>query len=223
MRPDAYVACEGPYLVQVRDPAINPPNLAAVQEVSAGIYRVALNVTVPDVELWVDDIRLSQPVSQTGLAGSVDARLTASDVGSIAASYIKQNGQFRQINQDPTYRGSDAFQLGSNVQLDRFLPASFGLAIPLTVTYARTGDQPRAAQWHRSPWRVAAGTQAARIVECHLLTLAPADRARHQLDHPGFLDPLSIAASRTAGTESDRSVERRGERLRRESLTISCR
>ena len=38
--PKAYVACEGPYLVHLADPGINPPNLAAVQEISAGIYRV---------------------------------------------------------------------------------------------------------------------------------------------------------------------------------------
>ncbi len=139
---DAYVACEGPYIVNVRDPAVNPPNLAAVQEVSAGIYRVAQNVSATESELWVDDIRLSQPVSQTGLAGSVDARLTASDVGSFAVAYVKQNGQFRQINQDPTYRGTDVLQLASNVRLDRFLPASFGLAMPFTVTYARTGTNP---------------------------------------------------------------------------------
>jgi len=80
----AYVACEGPYLVHVRDPGINPPNLAAVQEVAAGIYRVAQNVTTDAAELWVDDIRLSEPVSQTGTAASVDARLTASDVGSFS-------------------------------------------------------------------------------------------------------------------------------------------
>ena len=38
---NAYVACEGPYLVHLADPGINPPNLAAVQEISAGLYRSA--------------------------------------------------------------------------------------------------------------------------------------------------------------------------------------
>src|SRR4029453_8487052 len=61
--PLAYVACEGPYVVHLTDPGINPPNLASVQELSAGIYRVGSAVTVPLVELWVDDIRLSDPVS----------------------------------------------------------------------------------------------------------------------------------------------------------------
>jgi len=197
--PDAYVACEGPYLVNVRDPAVNPPNLAAVQEISAGIYRVALNVTIPEAELWVDDVRLSQPVSQTGLAASVDARLTASDVGSIAVAYIRQNGQFRQINQDPTYRGSTVFQLGSNLRLDRFLPTSLGLAVPLTITYARTGITPDLL---RGTDLRAAALPGLRKPESWSATYSLSIRR----DVPGtnwitrgFADPLSIAASRTRG------------------------
>ena len=58
--PGAYVACDGPYLVHVADPGVNPPNLAAVQEIAAGIYRVGQNVTTPESELWVDDVRLDQ-------------------------------------------------------------------------------------------------------------------------------------------------------------------
>ena len=38
----AYVLCDGPYLVYIEDPAVNPPNLAQVQEIAAGIYRVGL-------------------------------------------------------------------------------------------------------------------------------------------------------------------------------------
>src|SRR6185295_2738645 len=139
---DAYVACDGPYLVHVRDPGINPPNLAAVQEISAGIYRVAENITAPEFELWVDDIRVSDPVARAGVASSVDARLAAADVGSFAVSYIRQNGQFRQLNQDPSYQGSNALQMSANVRLERFLPASLGLAVPLTVTHANTAVQP---------------------------------------------------------------------------------
>jgi hypothetical protein len=138
----AYVACEGPYLVHVRDPGINPPNLAAVQEVSAGIYRVGQTVTTDAVELWVDDIRLIDPVSQTGTAASVDARLAASDVGSFTMAYVRQNGQFRQINEAPSYQGSNVMQLAGNLRLDRFLPRGLGLVIPVTVNYGRTSVDP---------------------------------------------------------------------------------
>ncbi len=138
----AYVACEGPYLVHVADPGVNPPNLAAVQEISAGIYRVGQTVTTEEAELWVDDIRLTDPVSQTGTAASVDARLVASDVAALSVAFIKQNGQFRQINQDPSYLGTDVLQMGGNLRLERFLPTNLGLAVPVTVAYARTATNP---------------------------------------------------------------------------------
>jgi hypothetical protein len=139
---NAYVACEGPYLVHLADPGINPPNLAAVQEVSAGIYRVGAAVTLPEAELWVDDIRLSSPVSQVGRAMAMDARLIASDVGAVTASFVRKDGQFHQLNQDPSYRATGALELATNWRLDRFLPTSLGLAVPLTVTYSRSDVNP---------------------------------------------------------------------------------
>jgi hypothetical protein len=137
-----YVACQGPYLVYTADPGVNPPNLAAMQEVSAGIYRTGSSVVLSEAELWVDDIRLGSPVSEIGTALALDARLVASDVGNISVSYVQQNGQFRQINQDPTYRGTGTFQLNAGWQLDRFLPKSLGLSIPLNVTYNRASVNP---------------------------------------------------------------------------------
>ena len=52
--------------------------------------------TVPEAELWIDDIRLASPVSEPGTALALDARLAASDVGTFNASYTCQNGQFRR-------------------------------------------------------------------------------------------------------------------------------
>ena len=216
--PDAYVACEGPYLVQVRDPAINPPNLAAVQEVSAGIYRVALNVTVPDVRA-LGGRHPAQPARVADRAGGI---------GGCAPDRVRHRQHRGVVHQAEWPVPAD--QSGSDVPRERRLPARQqrpARSLPAGVVRARDPahrhlrahrDQPRAAQWHRSPWRVAAGTQAAGIVECHLLTLAPADRARHQLDHPRISRSAVDCRQPDPGTESDRSVERRGERLRLECL-----
>jgi hypothetical protein len=63
-------------------------------------------------------------------------------VGNVSAAFTRQSGQFRQINEDPTYRATDALQVAGNLRLDRFLPTSFGLAVPVTVSYARQGVNP---------------------------------------------------------------------------------
>ncbi|HEY9016426.1 MAG TPA: hypothetical protein VIM84_15335, partial [Gemmatimonadales bacterium] len=139
--PDAYVACDGPYLVHLANPGINPPNLAAVQEVSAGIYRIAGNPAT-EAELWVDDIRLADPVSKVGTALALDTRLVASDVGNVTLGYYRRDGQFHQINSDPTYRTNGTLQLASNWRLDRFLPTSLGLAMPFSVSFNRINEDP---------------------------------------------------------------------------------
>ncbi|HZI77535.1 MAG TPA: hypothetical protein VFD73_26545, partial [Gemmatimonadales bacterium] len=197
--PSAYVACEGPYLVHLADPGINPPNLAAVQELSAGIYRVAGAVSVPETELWVDDIRLGDAVSATGTALAIDTRFVASDVGSITASYVRQDGQFHQINTDPTYRTNGAFQLGSNWRLDRFLPASLGLSVPLAVSYNRTDVDPELLTG--SDIRGAALTGLRRPQSWsanYTLAIRRSERGKNWLVQ-GLADPLSLNGVLTQG------------------------
>ena len=66
----AYVMCEGPYIVHVRDPATAPPNLAAVQELAAGIWRVDERASIDQAELWVDasTVHLFDPSTGASLA-----------------------------------------------------------------------------------------------------------------------------------------------------------
>src|SRR5207245_3703508 len=49
----AYVMCDGSYVAHVRNPGTAPPNLAAVQEMAAGILRVDSRVLLDQAELWV--------------------------------------------------------------------------------------------------------------------------------------------------------------------------
>ncbi len=141
--PNAYVACEGNYLVHILDPGINPPNLASVQEISTGIYRVSGTASPADTaELWVDDIRLEEPVSKVGTALALNTRLTASDVGDLSISYVRQDGFFQQIGTDPSYRTTGALQLSGAWRADRFLPTSWGLQVPVAATYSRDDVNP---------------------------------------------------------------------------------
>lgn len=134
--PEAYVACEGGYVVQVRDPTINPPNLAAVQDVATGIRFVGDGVSIAETELWTDDIRLSRPITQVGIATALSAQLIASDVATIGVQYISQDGNFRQIGQAPSYRSTTSLQGTTTLNADRFLPVSLGLRIPMSLSYS---------------------------------------------------------------------------------------
>ena len=138
----AYVMCDGPYIVHVRDPATAPPNLAAVQEIAAGIWRVDDKVFVDQAELWVDDIRLSDVVQDVGTAAAVDLTLTAADVAEVAVSVSRRDAQFRQLGEDPRYQTDGAASVAGTLRLERFFPSHWGIAAPLTVRYASLASDP---------------------------------------------------------------------------------
>jgi hypothetical protein len=140
--PQAYVACTGGYIVHVKDPGIKPPNLAAVQEVATGIRYATDGVTIPETELWTDDIRLGTPITDVGVAMAASALLQAGDVGTASLLWVSQDGNFRQIGQAPSYRASRTLLATSSVQLGRFLPRSLGVVMPLTVSHASTDVDP---------------------------------------------------------------------------------
>ena len=176
---DAYVACEGPYLVHVRDPAVNPPNLAAVQEVSAGIYRVARNVSVAGVRA-LGGRHPAEPAGLSDRSGRVGRR-PAHRLRRRQRSPSRTSGRTassgRSIRTRPTAAPTFSSS-ASNVRLDRFLPASLGLAMPFTVTYARTGDESGAATGTDLRAASLPGLRQARIVERDLHVVDPPGGAR---------------------------------------------
>ncbi|HXI19651.1 MAG TPA: hypothetical protein VNH46_01115, partial [Gemmatimonadales bacterium] len=195
----AYVLCNGPYLVYIQDPAVNPPNLAAVQELSAGFIRLNTVDPTTDGELWVDDIRVVDPISRVGSAVALDAHLVASDVGDISASYIRQDGYFQQIGAQPTYRTTGTFQLGTGIRAERFLPAGLGIVLPVQVSYARTTVAPQLLTGSDIE-----GANLANLRSPENWTLAYSMSVRRQQRGSswlvqGLVDPVTLSASFTRG------------------------
>jgi hypothetical protein len=197
--PLAYVACQDGYMVQVGSPGINPPNLASIQELSAGVYRVADHGPLPTAEVWIDDIRVTEPVSKVGKAYALDARLSASDVGDLSVSLIGQDGQFRQIGQAPTFRSTSTLRLGGNVRLDRFLPASLGLAMPASVSLTRASIDPQLIGGTDIRGAALEGLRRPRSwAASYSFSLRRSARGQDWLMR-GLVDPLTVSASFASG------------------------
>jgi cell surface protein SprA len=145
-----YAACDDGYIVYTSNPAINPPNLAAAQELAVGILRVSDEglgnggaISPSDsLELWVDDIRLTGVVDQPGYAGQLGVNVAAGDVGSLRVSVSRRDQNFRQLGEQPTFMTDNQFNLASSVRLDRFLPRALGLVLPFTVSHSQTAGDP---------------------------------------------------------------------------------
>ncbi len=143
-----YAACSEGYIVYTTDPGVNPPNLAAVQELDVGMVRTGLSngsrpISPSDtLELWVDDIRLGGVVATTGFAGQVALGVTASDFGELHVNLMRKDPNFRQLGDQPSYLTDNNIDIGAAFRLEKFLPRSFGYAIPVTVSYSGASSDP---------------------------------------------------------------------------------
>jgi hypothetical protein len=137
----AYVACDGPYMVQVRNPGVAPPNLARVSELAVGIYRTQQSVFIEQAELWVDDVRLDDVVDDMGVAGAVDVRLQAADVGDFTFGYQSRDARFQQLSESQTFSTDGVLRLGGTLRLEKFL-GSTGFSIPFGFQFTRTSSDP---------------------------------------------------------------------------------
>ncbi len=195
----AYVLCDGPYLAFIQDPAVNPPNLANVQEIAAGIIRTGLTDPTDSAEVWVDDIRLVEPISQVGSAVALDARLVASDVGDFSLSYMRQDGYFQQIGQDPSYRTTGTIQVGSGLRLERFLPTSLGLVFPVQISYSRSTVDPQLLTGTDIKGADLVGLRKPESWNLNYnFSVRRAQRGRSWVVR-GFLDPLSVSGNFSSG------------------------
>jgi hypothetical protein len=137
----AYVACDGAYIVHIRDPGVAPPNLAQVRELAVGILRDS-GAAADSAELWVDDIRLSQVVNDAGYAGAISLHVAAADVADISVQMSRRDAQFRQLGQDPSYVTDNQLSVGSTLRLERLGLDRLGLAAPFSFQLSRSTDDP---------------------------------------------------------------------------------
>ena len=143
-----FAVCDGGYMVYTTDPAVAPPNLGSVQEMAVGMLRVD-SATGPSpivpgdtLEVWVDDIRLSDVVHETGFAGQIGLSLALGDLATMRIGVTRRDPNFRQLTESPAFATMNDLELASTVRLDKFLPDRFGVALPLTIAHVRAAVDP---------------------------------------------------------------------------------
>ncbi|MFL5577558.1 MAG: cell surface protein SprA [Gemmatimonadaceae bacterium] len=144
-----YVACADGYMVYSADPGTTPPNLAGVQELAVGMVRVDSGVgpspilpAQDSLELWVDDIRLTDVVDTPGYAGQIGLAVVAGDLADVRVNVTRRDPNFRQLAEQPSFVTDNDLDLATSVHLERLLPQSLGLALPFTVSHASSSSDP---------------------------------------------------------------------------------
>jgi hypothetical protein len=143
-----FAACDQGYMVYTTDPAVAPPNLGSVQELAVGIVRVdsaagPTPVSPSDtLEVWVDDVRLADVVSETGFAGQIGLTMALGDLATERLAVTRRDPNFRQLAEAPSFATNNDLELATTVRLDQFLPTRLGLALPLTISHTTATIDP---------------------------------------------------------------------------------
>ncbi len=145
---ERYAACDGGYIAYSIDPGVTPPNLASVQELAVGLLRLPSGGSASPIlpgdtlELWVDDMRLGGVVSETGFAGQMGLSIVASDFADIRVSASRRDPHFRQLSEQPTFLSDNTWNVSSAFRLEKLLPASLGVSMPVTINYTSDAIDP---------------------------------------------------------------------------------
>ena len=116
------------------------PNLASVREMSLGVMN---ETGVPlSGEVWVDELRLSRGIRDAGMVSAFDAEVRGGDFLHSRASYRSRGGYFRQLRATPSYHDDRTFDVQTTLQLGRFAPSTWGMEVPLSITYEREDQSP---------------------------------------------------------------------------------
>jgi hypothetical protein len=94
------------------------------------------------LEVWVDDIRLTGVVDDPGYAGQVSFNVQAGDIGTVQLTASRRDRNFRQLDESPSYNTNSDFGVSTSFRLDKFLPQRLGLALPMSVSYSQSGNDP---------------------------------------------------------------------------------
>ncbi|MGB0544229.1 MAG: cell surface protein SprA [Longimicrobiales bacterium] len=116
------------------------PNLAAVREISIGVWNETGQPT--SGEIWVDELRLGDALKDAGIASSVNVSLDGADVFQTRVSMTNRGAFFRQLRDLPTYEDDRTVNLFSSLAFDRWLPSSWGIDMPVTFEMSQASQAP---------------------------------------------------------------------------------
>jgi hypothetical protein len=116
------------------------PNLAAVREISLGVWNGGTGLV--DGEVWIDELRLAAAERRPGVASTVTLGVRGANVVEAELTVMRRSGHFRELSAAPSFLGEDALSLRAGLQLGRLLPARWGLEAPLSVSLERSGSAP---------------------------------------------------------------------------------
>lgn len=121
------------------------PTIGLVRGILMG-FRNKSNSTVKDIEVWFNELRLTGLEEKGGFAAQVRAEMQLADLGNLSLagnlSSVGWGGIDQKLDQRATYE-TRQIDAALNISIDKFLPKSLGIRIPMALQYSTTSLTPQ--------------------------------------------------------------------------------
>ncbi|MFZ1948268.1 MAG: hypothetical protein WAW06_12030, partial [bacterium] len=118
------------------------PSITRVSRIGAGVVNSGSARTSDEaIEVWFDDLRLTDVRRESGYAKRVSIGAALSDVITLAADFKQSDTEFQTLGS--TRKGTDDtdLSLSATAGIDRFLPG-MGVSLPFSVGYHKSSSLP---------------------------------------------------------------------------------
>ena len=124
------------------------PSLGNIQVMMMGIRhrKGMLNTGPKSVEVWVNELRLTDFDQEGGWAANARVTTRLADLGTLTIAGRHRSAGFGSIDQNVNQRSMDnlsEIDVASSVDLGRFFPRESGVRIPMYYGYSRSNKNPR--------------------------------------------------------------------------------
>lgn len=119
------------------------PTISQVKYLKAGFRNLSHSQEMTG-EIWMDELRVTDVEQEIATAATVSASMQFADLGDVSVKLEKRDADFHDAQ---TQFGSGSNSIGATisgkVNLNKFLPESWGLFIPVNGNYHYTQRQPK--------------------------------------------------------------------------------
>jgi cell surface protein SprA len=121
---------------------VGKPSLTNIRWLIVGIRNISRTDFTGQV--WIDELRVSDVRKDKGMAMRARADIKLSDFITINGEYNRKDADFHTVNE--RFGGGSNSETGTfnaSIQLNKLLPTSWGIRMPLSVTYNKSRQTPK--------------------------------------------------------------------------------
>jgi hypothetical protein len=134
------VSDDGRYRVHIASPIAPPPTITEVGQLTIGVENTSGSPVTGT--FWIDEWRLTAPLREGGGASFLSAQAVLADLGRVNLTLENRDGRYRNLNATRNNFDSGDFDLSTAFDLEKMLPESWGIALPLTYDHFGRSDVP---------------------------------------------------------------------------------